>query len=162
MNRRQWAGLGAAMLAAILATGCSRWTQTPDRLRQRHIGGQAGGSRGNRLRAGFRKGDQRSRSVTQIKDGHYETQPGLGVVGGAYIVRITPFDGVPNKSSMSGNVLLSAPHVEHVEFPEESTTRDFDIPAPRNHRKLTTGIHTNHTNEMRGRDREPSRIYRLS
>ena len=76
------------------------------------------------------KGTNAPGSVAQIKDGRYETHPGLGVVSGAYIVRITPFDGIPNKASMSGNVLLSTPHVENVEFPAETTTRDFAIPQP--------------------------------
>lgn len=77
------------------------------------------------------KGTNAPGSVAQIKDGHYETHPGLGVVQGSYIVRITPFDGIPNKASMSGNVLLPAPHVERVDFPEGASTRDFAIPPPR-------------------------------
>lgn len=77
------------------------------------------------------KGTSAPGSVAPIKNGHYETQPNLGVVEGAYIIRISPFDGVANASSTSGNALLPMPHVERVDFPPETTVRDFDIPLPR-------------------------------
>jgi hypothetical protein len=131
MNRRNWTGIGSALLILVLAAGCS------DGPRRHSVSGIVTLG-GNPVPLGeivfepdSSKGTNAPGSVAQIKDGQYVTQPSLGVVHGAYIVRITPFDGVPNKSSMFGKVLLPAPYVESVEFPAETTTRDFDIPLPR-------------------------------
>jgi hypothetical protein len=75
------------------------------------------------------KGNKGPGSVTKIRAGRYQTEPGLGVMGGAYIVRITPFDGKPVGDSFDGMPLVSAPHVVHVDLPTEATTQDFDVPA---------------------------------
>jgi hypothetical protein len=68
-------------------------------------------------------------SVARIRNGRYQTEPGLGVVGGAYLVRIIPMTGTPAGDSEDGRPLLRAPHVEAVELPAGEATRDFDIPA---------------------------------
>ena len=75
------------------------------------------------------KGNSGPGSVVRIKDGRYQTEPGLGVVGGAYVVRITPMSGSPVGDSQDGKPLLPTPRVESVEFPAADSTRDFDIPA---------------------------------
>ena len=75
------------------------------------------------------KGNSGPGSVVRIRDGRYQTEPGLGVVGGAYIVRITPMSGSPVGDSQDGKPLLPTPRVESVEFPPADSTRDFDIPA---------------------------------
>jgi len=67
-------------------------------------------------------------SVVLIKDGRYETDDGKGVVGGPYIVRIAGFDGVPVGDSSVGTGLFP-PYQTNVEFPKESTTKDFDVPV---------------------------------
>ncbi|WP_439627076.1 hypothetical protein [Gemmata sp.] len=76
------------------------------------------------------KGNNGPGSVVRIRNGRYQTEPGLGVVGGAYVVRITPMSGTPFGDSLDGKPLLPAPRVEAVEFPAADSTRDFDVPAP--------------------------------
>ena len=68
-------------------------------------------------------------SVARIRNGRYQTEPGLGVVGGAYLVRIIPMTGTPVGDSEDGRPLLPRPHVEVVELPAGEATRDFDSPA---------------------------------
>ncbi len=67
-------------------------------------------------------------SVAQIKDGKYQTEPGMGVMGGAYIVRIVGFDGVPVGDSTAGTGLFP-PYETTVNLPEEGVTQDFEVPA---------------------------------
>jgi hypothetical protein len=75
------------------------------------------------------RGNNGPGSVVRIRDGRYQTEPGLGVVGGAYIVRITAMSGTPFGDSLDGKPLLPGPRVEAVEFPAGESTRDFDVPA---------------------------------
>lgn len=131
MNYRPWTGVGAALLLTVATVGCADGPKRHAVSGTVTLGGKPVPVGEIVFEPDAAKGTNAPGSVTQIKDGHYVTQPGLGVVSGAYIVRITPFDGVPNKSSMSGSVLLPTPHVESVEFPADTTTRDFDIPLPR-------------------------------
>jgi hypothetical protein len=74
------------------------------------------------------KGNRGPGSVARIKDGRYATEPGMGVIGGAYIVRIVPLTGVASGDALDGKALLPAPYEERVEFPSADSTRDFDIP----------------------------------
>lgn len=67
-------------------------------------------------------------SFTQIKDGHYELPREQGVLGGKYVVYVTPFDGVANKESAMGMPLVRAPHTEKFDLPVEDSTRDFKLP----------------------------------
>jgi hypothetical protein len=131
MNQRNWVGIGSALLLVIVAAGCSNGPKRHPVSGTVTLGGKPVALGEIIFEPDAAKGTTAPGSVAQITDGHYVTQPGLGVVGGAYIVRIVPFDGVPNKSSMFGKVLLPTPYVENVEFPAETTTRDFDIPLPR-------------------------------
>ena len=66
-------------------------------------------------------------SVARIKDGKYQTEPDMGVVGGPYVVRITAFDGVPVGESTDGTPLLQQPHEEKVELEKKDSTKDFNI-----------------------------------
>ncbi len=67
-------------------------------------------------------------SLALIKEGRYRTEPGKGIVGGAYVVRILGFDGVAVGDSATGKGLF--PQYEtQVEFPKEAATHDFDIPS---------------------------------
>ena len=73
------------------------------------------------------KGNDGPGSVAQIKDGKYETEADGGIVGGAYVVRIAAFDGIPVGESSQGTPLLQQPYEEHVEFPKQDSTKDFNI-----------------------------------
>lgn len=66
-------------------------------------------------------------SIAAIKDGKYQTLPGKGIVGGAYVVQIIGFDGVPVDEMSSAGTALFPPYETRVEFPRESTTHDFTI-----------------------------------
>ena len=67
-------------------------------------------------------------SLVLIKNGHYRTERGKGIVGGAYRVRIVGFDGVPVGESTEGT-LLFPPYETTVDFPRQNGTHDFDLPA---------------------------------
>ena len=74
------------------------------------------------------QGNKGPGSTTQIKDGKFSLPKEEGVVGGKYVVIITPFDGVANPDSMMGKALLKLPYSSKVDFPTENSTRDFQIP----------------------------------
>jgi hypothetical protein len=131
MIRREFLGLAAAMLAALLAVGCADGPKRRPVSGTVTLGGKPVPVGEIIFEPDSAKGTNAPGSVAPIKDGRYVTQPNLGVVEGAYIVRIALFDGIANVSSTSGNALLPAPYVEHVDFPPETTVRDFDIPLPR-------------------------------
>ncbi|MCE9564059.1 MAG: hypothetical protein K8U57_18605 [Planctomycetes bacterium] len=78
------------------------------------------------------KGNNGPGSVVRIKDGRYQTEPGLGVVGGAYVIRIIPMSGTPFGDSLDGKPLLPRPHVANVEFSASDSTKDFEIPSLEN------------------------------
>src|SRR5262249_42607405 len=120
----------AAFLAAVLLGGCG----TDDSARYPvsgtvTIGGKAVPVGEVVFEPDSSRGNNGPGSVAQIKDGRYGTGAKLGVVGGPYIVRITPFDGVSNQHSSGGKPLLRAPYVVCVEFPSEKSSHDFDIPV---------------------------------
>lgn len=73
-------------------------------------------------------GNQGPGSTTQIKDGKFALTKDQGIVGGKYVVIITPFDGIANPDSMMGRALLKLPYSTKVDFPKENTTKDFKIP----------------------------------
>ena len=75
-----------------------------------------------------RAGNSGPGTIVKIEDGHYETQPGKGVLGGAYGVRIVGYDGKANSESDLG-VSLFLPYGEAVTLPKEDSTLDFNIPG---------------------------------
>jgi hypothetical protein len=67
----------------------------------------------------------------EIVDGKYNTGVEKGVIGGAYKIRIVGYDGVPVE--MEGEKLadgksLFSPYETTFDFPQETTTKDFEIP----------------------------------
>ena len=66
-------------------------------------------------------------SMGQIKKGKYSLPKDQGVVGGKYIVTITPFDGVAFGESLQGKPLVKAPYVEKVDLPTKNGTQDFKV-----------------------------------
>lgn len=66
----------------------------------------------------------------EIVNGRYDTKIEKGIVGGFYKVRITGTDGVP--VTISGEELpdgkpLFKPYETKIDFPKETTTRDFEV-----------------------------------
>jgi hypothetical protein len=66
-------------------------------------------------------------SLSQIKDGKYSLPQDQGIVGGKYVVVISPFDGIPSGDSPQGKPLLKLPHSVKVDFPAQNSTHDFKI-----------------------------------
>lgn len=66
-------------------------------------------------------------SFARITNGRYQTHPGKGVVGGAYVVEIIGFDGIASEESSVGSPLCD-PVTLRVDFPKQASTRDFDLP----------------------------------
>ncbi|MEN6335103.1 MAG: hypothetical protein ABFE01_12640 [Phycisphaerales bacterium] len=66
--------------------------------------------------------------IATITSGQYKTEPGTGVVGGAYIVRIVGYDGVPVGDSAQGKEMFP-PYETKVDLPKEISTHDFEVPG---------------------------------
>lgn len=66
-------------------------------------------------------------SLAPIKDGKYALAADQGVLGGKYIVTIMSYDGVAVGESLLGKPLVKQPHVEKVELPNQTSTRDFKV-----------------------------------
>lgn len=69
---------------------------------------------------------------TVIQDGRYSTTYGKGILGGAYVVKISGDDGQASVNEigeeLTGNPIFDLKVVE-VDFPRERTTYDFDLSA---------------------------------
>jgi len=78
------------------------------------------------------KGNSGPGGGAPIRDGEYRTEPGKGIVGGPYVVRIVGTEGVP--ATIQGEQVpegrpLFAPYVTEVDLPHDSTVRDFEVPT---------------------------------
>lgn len=75
-----------------------------------------------------------SGSYAAIKDGHFETAPGKGITGGAYLLSVTGFDGVPFESDdgaetfLQGKTLFSDYQLKQ-QFQDQDQTLDIEVPA---------------------------------
>ncbi|MHC2068630.1 hypothetical protein ACYFX5_14285 [Bremerella sp. T1] len=74
-----------------------------------------------------REGNPGPGTFINIENGHYETAPGKGVLGGAYGVRIVGYDGQANSESDLG-VSLFKPYSQRIDLPKEDSTQNFEIP----------------------------------
>ncbi len=74
------------------------------------------------------KGNNGPGSVADIKDGKYTTTSGKGVVGGAYIIRVTGFDGVMTNPEASYGAVLFPQYEERVDLPEGTTEKNIVVP----------------------------------
>jgi len=74
--------------------------------------------------------------LAEIKNGRYELPLEKGHIGGAYVARITGFDGAPQQAKGlvdPRGTPLFVDHTEKLTLPEESGTRDFAVPPnPKN------------------------------
>lgn len=78
------------------------------------------------------KGNEGPGGGSPIVNGKYTTEEGKGISGGPYRVKIVGYDGVPSKES--GEELLDGrplfpPYETTVDFPKESTSKDFVVPV---------------------------------
>lgn len=65
-------------------------------------------------------------TTVRIENGEYNTQGGMGAVGGPHIVRITGFDGVADGDNADGKQLFP-PYEANVDLPKESGEKNFNI-----------------------------------
>lgn len=83
-----------------------------------------------------KKGNHGPGGYAVIRNGHYETNPGRGLVGGAYVARISGFDGQEIKIDGEPSFKLGAAMFDEftieVEFPREAATHDIEIPRQTN------------------------------
>lgn len=78
------------------------------------------------------KGNKGPGGMAMIENGVYRTEPGKGVVGGPYQIRIVGMDGKPTK--MSGEELLDGkplfpPYETTLDLPTKNLEHDFEIPV---------------------------------
>jgi hypothetical protein len=77
------------------------------------------------------KGNSGPGGGAEIINGEYTTPDDKGIHGGAYIVQIVGFDGVPYSESgeeIPEGKSLFAKYQLAVDLPKESTTKDFTVP----------------------------------
>lgn len=77
------------------------------------------------------KGNTGPGGGAEIRSGSFATTRGKGISGGAYVVKIVGYDGVA--TTQSGEELpdgrpLFPTYTTKVDFPKESTTKDFAVP----------------------------------
>ncbi|MEQ1828342.1 MAG: hypothetical protein ABL921_20445 [Pirellula sp.] len=72
-------------------------------------------------------GNKGPATMVQIKDGKFSAPRDQGIVGGKYVVTISPFDGIAFGESLQGKPLTKTLHVEKVDFPTKNSTYDFKI-----------------------------------
>lgn len=79
-----------------------------------------------------KKGNNGPGGYAIIRNGHYETNPGRGVVGGAYIARISGYDGqefqIEGEPSFKLGKAMFDEYTMEVEFPRDAVTHDIEIP----------------------------------
>lgn len=70
--------------------------------------------------------------IAEIKDGKYETLPGKGITGGAYVLTISGYDGVPIASGEGGMDEMGKPlfqsYETKIDLPKEDTQHDIEVP----------------------------------
>ena len=77
------------------------------------------------------KGNSGPATIVTIRNGKYDTrEANRGTGGGPHVVTITGYDGKPDPGGElpDGRILFSDYHIE-VDLPNESTTKDFDVPS---------------------------------
>jgi len=72
------------------------------------------------------KGNSGPGAFARIKDGKYQTEDDMGIVGGPHVVRILGLDGKAVGESTYGLPLFPE-YTTHVDFPKEDSTHDFTV-----------------------------------
>ena len=124
-----------AVTAASTSTGCSSGR---GELPRHDIQGQV--THGNQpvpvgqiiFTPDAQAGNSGPASVATIQNGRYQTQPGKGIVGGAYRVRVHGYGGrpieIPGEGTSSQGNPLFPPYELEVTLPAEASEMDFDVP----------------------------------
>ncbi|QDS86631.1 hypothetical protein EC9_08040 [Rosistilla ulvae] len=68
-------------------------------------------------------------SMVKIQDGRYQSKSGKGLVGGAYVIRVTGLDGKPGPDGLGEGEPLFKEYVMKQEFVRESTVLEIDVPV---------------------------------
>lgn len=125
----------AQICIALTATlGCNRANDGP---RQFAVSGKATYA-GQPVPRGFirfipdaSRGNSGPGGGAVIENGEFATEPGKGIVGGAYVVQMNGADGVPTTESgeeLPDGKELFPLYETTVDFPSADVTRDFDVP----------------------------------
>jgi hypothetical protein len=84
------------------------------------------------LRPDTNKGNTGPGTAAAIKDGKFVTEKGKGHMGGAYVITVNGWDGVPieqsGEMSESGSPLFP-PYKMTVELPKEDFQLDINVPV---------------------------------
>jgi len=83
------------------------------------------------------KGNSGPGSLGEIKDSQYKIDKTRGVLGGAYIVRITGYEPPPPATGpmpVRRGAALFPEHEQHIEIDPKSRVLDFQIPSPKSRR----------------------------
>ncbi|MDA1015614.1 MAG: hypothetical protein O3A00_14320 [Planctomycetota bacterium] len=136
-------GVGLFLLLTVFASGCGSSDDGPVRF---DVSGEVTFA-GKPVPSGTimfvpdnAAGNSGPGGMAVIKDGRYETN-GKGVVGGAYIVKIEGYDGVPVRESgeeLADGKPMFEPRELKESFPKEKSTKDFKLektPAKKSTRK---------------------------
>lgn len=80
-----------------------------------------------------KKGNRGPGTSAGIADGHYETDPGEGTVGGPHIAIIHGTDGVPYKTEDGYDIPVGRPlfpkYIIHIDLPKEPAIQVLEVPA---------------------------------
>ena len=78
------------------------------------------------------KGNGGPGTMARIKNGRYKSDPGEGIVGGAYILRIYGYDGKPETGTQAypeGDAIFEMGYRMEADLPAEGGTFDVHVPA---------------------------------
>jgi len=77
------------------------------------------------------RGNKGPGTSAEIVNGKYQTESGRGVIGGAYVLSVQGYDGVPIESGEGGmdetGTALFPPMKVEADFPESNTTHDIEL-----------------------------------
>ena len=118
-----------AALAMVLA-GCGQ-----DGPRRYHISG-AVSYNGQPVRAGrvifepdTHKGNSGPAAYADIRNGQYETLPGLGCVGGPHNVRVICLTGISEGNELAEGRMLCPEYRETLDVPLKRSQHDINVPG---------------------------------
>lgn len=82
-------------------------------------------------------GNRGPASIAYVKDGQYSTQPGKGLIGGAYKLEVEGFE-TKAELDQDGEVIVAPlfpTFVSQHEFEQQDSTFDFEVEVPKSKKK---------------------------